>query len=79
MKGRTVHQVSLVDNYHVAADGVFAAIDAALVKHLLHAERHEYGGAFGGKRSQRIYFAYAVWQNGIQPFELLILKRRELA
>ena len=51
MKGRAVHQVSLVDYYHVAADGVFAAIDAALVKHLLHAEGHEYSGAFRGQRS----------------------------
>ena len=51
MERGAVHKIGFVDHNHVAADGVLATVDAALVKHLLYTEGHEHSGAFGGEGS----------------------------
>ena len=75
MERRAIHQIGFVDDNHVAADGVLAAVDTALVEHLLHTEGHKHGGAFGGQRSESVNLADAVGQHGIQPLKLLIFQR----
>ena len=51
MERGAIHEVGFVDHDHVAADGVLAAVDTALVKHLLHTEGHKNSGTLGGEGS----------------------------
>ena len=74
----TVHQFRFIDDNHIAADGVFAIVNSAVMEHFLHTERNKHSCALRGKRAERVYLPYAIGQHGFESLKLLIFERGKL-